>query len=111
MKRFSSDAREGMRNRHSSATTRWLSVIVVLCLGLLVAAGSSAADTAPDLLTPEERAWLAARPRIVLGAADDWAVAAKKDARGGQSGPFVEYLELMNRKLGTDIRIEAGPWH
>lgn len=54
---------------------------------------------------------MAARPPAVLGAADDWAVVAKKDARGNQSGPLVEYLDLMNRKLGTDIRIKAGPWH
>ncbi len=91
--------------------TRWLSVIAVLCFGLFAAAGLSAADAAPDLLTPAERAWLAARPRVVLGAADDWGVFAKKDARGGLSGPLVEYLDLMNQKLGTDIRIEAGPWH
>lgn len=85
---------------------------MVLCLQLLVAAGSSAADTAPDLLTPAEQAWLAARPRgVVLGAADDWGVFANKDARGGLSGPLIDYFDLINRKRGTDIRIEAGPWH
>ena len=111
MKQFSSDAREGLRSHPGPNAARWLRAIIVLCLGLLVAAGSSAADTAPDLLTPAERAWLVARPPIVLGAANDWAVNAKKDPRGGLSGPFVEYLDLMNQRLATDIRIEAGPWH
>ena len=111
MKQSSSDAREGMRSRHGSAMTRWLSVIAVLFLGLIVAAGSSAADAPPELLTPAERAWLAARPRVVLGAADDWGVVANKDAPGGLSGPLIEYFDLINRKLGTDILIEAGRWH
>jgi ABC-type amino acid transport substrate-binding protein/two-component sensor histidine kinase len=109
MMQFSSG--EGMRSPHGVAMTRWLRVIVVLCLALVVATGSSGADSAPDLLTPAERAWLAARPPIVLGAADDWGVLARKDAGGGLSGPLVDYLDLMNRKLGTSIRIEAGPWH
>ena len=100
-----------MRSHPDSAATRWLRAIVVFWFGLLVAAGASAADATPDLLTPAERSWLAARPPIVLGAADDWAVLATKDARGGLAGPLVEYLDLMNRKLGTDIRIEAGQWH
>lgn len=100
-----------MRIHHGSTLARWLRSFVVLCLGLALAAGSSAADKAPDLLTPAERAWLAERPRIVLGAADDWGVVAKKDVRGRLSGPLVDYLDLMNQRLGTDIRIEAGPWH
>ncbi|HRD88563.1 MAG TPA: transporter substrate-binding domain-containing protein [Accumulibacter sp.] len=111
MKQFSSDAREGVPSIHSSDATRWLRAFVVFCLGLVVPAGSSAADTAPDLLTPAERAYLAARPRVVLGAADDWGVFANKGARGGLSGPLIEYFDLINRKLGTDIEIEAGPWH
>ena len=111
MKQPSSDAREGMSSHHASAMARWLSVIAVLFLGLIVAAGSSAADAPPELLTPAERAWLAARPRVVLGAAEDWGVFANNDVRGGLSGPLIDYFDLINRKLGSDIQIEAGPWH
>jgi len=100
-----------VRSQQGSVGTRLLRAIVVLCLGVLFEAGSATADKAPDLLTPAERAWLAGRPRIVLGAANDWGVFANKDARGGLSGPLIEYFDLINRKLGTDIRIEAGPWH
>lgn len=89
---------------------RLLHVALALGLTLFFGASSIAGQGGADLLTPAERTWLAGRSRIVLGAADDWAVAAKSDARGGLSGPFVEYLDLLNQKLGTDIKIEAGPW-
>jgi signal transduction histidine kinase len=110
MKQFSSGAGEGVRSQHGSGSTRWLRAIVALCLGLLVTAGSTAADTDPDLLTREERAWLAAHPDIVLGAGEDWVGTLMKDARGNLSGFLVDHLDLLNRKLGTNIRIEVGPW-
>jgi signal transduction histidine kinase len=87
-----------------------LRAIGLLWFGLFVAAGSSAADTEPDLLTKGERAWLAAHPDIVLGAGEDWVGTLMKDARGNLSGFLVDHLDLLNGKLGTSIRIEAGPW-
>jgi ABC-type amino acid transport substrate-binding protein len=62
------------------------------------------------LLTKEERAWLTANPRIVLGAAEDWAGTVIKGADGKLSGFMSDYTDLINRALGTDIRIEVGPW-
>jgi len=88
-----------------------LLAFLTVCLGSLVAGAGLSAVSKDDLLTLAERAWLAAHPRIVLGAAEDWAATAIKDARGGLSGAVVEHLDLMNQKLGTDIRIEVGPWH
>ena len=63
-----------------------------------------------ELLTKEERAWLAAHPDIVLGAGEDWAATVMKDARGNLSGFMIDYLDLVNRKLGANVRIEVGPW-
>lgn len=83
----------------------------VLCIGALASRGAQAADDKPDLLTPAERAWLAAHPRIVLGVGEDWAPYVIKDSDNGLSGFVVDHLALLNRKLGTNIRIEAGPWH
>lgn len=91
--------------------TRRAVAIAWLGLALLVAGCSPAAAVTSDPLTPAERAWLARHPPVVLGAADDWGVAANRGAPGRLSGPMVEYLDLINQKLGTDIRIEAGPWH
>ena len=100
-----------MNGDRRSATTRLLGAFVALCLGLLITASALAAQSAPELLTPGERAWLAAHPRVVLGAGEDWAATVVVDARGNLSGFIVDYLELLNRKLGTDIRIDVGPWH
>lgn len=71
----------------------------------------SAWAASADLLTPAERAWLGAHPRIVLGAGEDWAPMIVKDAKGNVTGFAIDHLALLNEKLGTDIRIEAGPWH
>lgn len=89
--------------------------MLALIAAWVIGTGAPAAyadETVPrDLLTPEERAWVQAHPVIVLGAADDWAPWVMKDAYGRVSGFAVDHLELLNRRLGTDIRIEAGPWH
>ncbi len=86
-------------------------VFVLFCLGMSMGRLAQATGPAPDPLTPAERAWLAAHPRIVLGAGEDWAPSVVKDAQGNVSGFAVDHLALLNRRLGTDIRIEAGPWH
>lgn len=91
--------------------TAWSYAITLLVVGLVLPVSPRAADAPPDLLTPAERAWLAAHPRVVLGAADDWGVFAGRDASGTLSGPLVEYIELLSRRLGTSITLEAGPWH
>jgi len=85
--------------------------LVLLCIAVLALGEGPAAASSTDLLTPAERTWLAAHPRIVLGAGEDWAPTVIKDASGRVSGFAVDHLELLNRKLGTDFRLEAGPWH
>jgi hypothetical protein len=60
---------------------RWL-----LCICLCACGNTFAQAAAPDLLTPEERAWLVAHPRIVLGAAVDWADAITTEVQGNLSG-------------------------
>jgi ABC-type amino acid transport substrate-binding protein/two-component sensor histidine kinase len=83
----------------------------LVCVGALALSPAQSADDKSDLLTPAERAWLAAHPRIVLGAGEDWAPYVIADSRGRLSGFAVDHLTLLNRKLGADIRLEAGPWH
>jgi signal transduction histidine kinase len=99
--------------RPASRIAATASLLGFLVLGVLLFAGRSAiaADPKQDLLTPAEREWLAAHPRIVLGAGEDWAPSVMKDAQGQISGFIVDHMALLNRKLGTDMRIEAGPWN
>jgi hypothetical protein len=51
-----------------------------------VPAATAAIGAGPDLLTPDERDWLAAHPTIVLGAGEDWAPWIVRDAAGRVSG-------------------------
>lgn len=47
----------------------------------------------------------------MLGVGEEWAPAVVKDADGRFAGFAFDHLDLLNRKLGTPIRLEAGPWH
>ena len=90
---------------------RSLLVLAPFCVGLLAAFGAKGAETTADLLSPSQRTWLAVHPRIVLGAGEDWAPWVIKDSKGEVKGLAADHLDLINRKLGTDIRLEVGPWH
>jgi ABC-type amino acid transport substrate-binding protein len=88
-----------------------LRALLLLCLGLMLVGTLAAGEAGSDLLTPTERAWLAAHPDIVLGVGEEWAPSVIKDADGRFGGFAFDHLDLLNRKLGTHIRLEAGPWH
>ena len=87
-----------------------LRALVLLCFGLIFAGTLAAGEAGPDLLTPAERAWLAEHPDIVLGIGEEWAPAVVREAGGRFAGFAFDHLDLLNRKLGTHVRLEAGPW-
>lgn len=88
-----------------------LGTLVLLCIGLLFAGTLAAAETGPDVLTPTEQAWLAEHSEIVLGVGEEWAPAVVKEANGRFGGFAFDHIDLLNQKLGTTLRLEAGPWH
>ncbi len=83
----------------------------VLWLMLFAVTRAAVADATPDLLTPVQRAWLKAHPRIVIGGGDDWPPWLIRNQSGTLSGFAVDHLALLNAKLGTAIQLQAGPWH
>lgn len=83
----------------------------VLWLTLFAVTRAAVADAIPDLLTPAQRAWLKAHPRIVVGGGDDWPPWLIRNQSGTLSGFAVDHLALLNAKLGTAIQLQAGPWH
>ena len=85
--------------------------MLLLCVGWLLTGQLAVSQTSPDLLTPAERAWLAEHPDIVLGVGEEWAPAVVKDANGQFAGFAFDHVELLNAKLGTHFRLQAGPWH
>ena len=88
-----------------------LYAILLLWTGFLFAGPLAAGESGSDLLTPAERAWLAEHPDIVLGVGEEWAPAVVKDANGRFAGFAFDHVELLNAKLGTHFRLQAGPWH
>ncbi len=68
-----------------------------------------AEGSAPLALTAEEKAWLAAHPRIALGISEQHPPTLIRGADGELSGIAVDYLELLNRRLGTRIALHVEP--
>lgn len=85
--------------------------LAAIALALLLLPLASAAGPAADLLTPGERAWLAAHPRIVLGVGAEWPPDLIQVGEGRIAGFALDYLRLLGAKLGIEIGLEAGPWH
>ena len=75
-------------------------------------AGPESSVTLPNLedsrvvLTPEEQAWLSAHPNIVLGYTDAFEPEVIVNPDGSHSGILVDFLDEMNRRLGTRITLQ-----
>ena len=92
---------------HKSLAITFLAVSIFIS-GLsadLVSAQSSAPEPMVTL-TPEEQAWLAEHPEIVLGAATGYPPMVIKSADGTHVGMLVDFFEQVNRRLKTSIRLQ-----
>jgi len=82
-----------------------------LCLAASVLAAPTGTEEAEKIaLTVEESAWLQKHPNIVLGTSRDWAPFAIPNPDGSLSGIDADFLRLLNRKLGTKIKLTIGLW-
>jgi hypothetical protein len=91
---------------HKSLTITFLAVSIFIS-GLsadLVSAQSSASESMATL-TPEEQAWLAENPEIVLGAATGYEPMVIKRSDGTYVGVLVDLFEQITRRLNTKIRL------
>ena len=70
---------------------------------------SALAEKADNInLTPEEQAWLAEHPQIVLGAPTDYPPMVIKRSDGTHVGVLLDLFEQVNRRLNTRIRLHIG---
>ncbi|HNB68076.1 transporter substrate-binding domain-containing protein [Accumulibacter sp.] len=90
--------------------------MLACCFGLGAAqqaatlqAGASAPTRTLEL-SPQERAWIAAHPRIVLGIDQDWAPFILKKSDGSFSGIDGDLVAQLNAMLGTRITFVTGRW-
>jgi len=69
-----------------------------------------AAGPVDDLLSPAQRAWLATHPKLTVGFPSSQPPAVVEEIDGSPAGVFIDFLDLLNRRLGTSIRVELDTW-
>ncbi len=86
-----------------------LFLLLLVISVFLPAARIHAADNLV-LLTPQEKAFLAAHPKIILGTERSWEpyVIVKKD--GTTTGYDTEILNRINAATGSDFQLKVGSW-
>jgi signal transduction histidine kinase/CheY-like chemotaxis protein len=101
-----------MNTLHKSLTIVFLAVSIFF-LGLsddLMSAQSSPPGPMVPL-TPEEQAWLAEHPEIVLGTTTEYTPVVIERADGTHVGMLVDVYQEVNRRLNTRIRLQIeDPW-
>ena len=60
-------------------------------------------------LTAAEKAWLKAHPNIVLGYTDAFEPEVIVNPDGSHRGIMVDFLDKLNKRLGTSIRLRIDP--
>ena len=67
--------------------------------------------TEPTLaLKPEEKAWLSKHPQIRVGIMNAWPPLNFVDERGTPQGIGVDYIKVLNKRLGDVLILEAAPF-
>ncbi len=61
-------------------------------------------------LTPDERTWIKAHPKVVLGADSDWQPYVILNKDGSVSGVEADLLRRINELTGLNLQIELGKW-
>jgi PAS domain S-box-containing protein len=105
-----------MQLDHPDSLLALLAAILVVLAGLVSPATSSGQTTQPVIgsgtpvieLTAAERDWLQAHPDLVFGAGRGAEPGVIPQPDGTLKGIVVDILDLINARLGTDIRIKAG---
>lgn len=64
-----------------------------------------------ELLTADQRRWLATYPDIRLGFNPDMEPLLIDNGNGEYTGFLVDLYRELNHRLGTNIEIVVGPWH
>lgn len=67
-------------------------------------------DVGPGFLTPEEKAWIKAHPKISVVVMDAWPPLNGKNTSGLPEGIGVDYLKLLGSAVGLEFAITAAPF-
>lgn len=94
-------------------TVRSVLGFVSACLAFGLVAADLDPSFRPNLITPEERAWLAAHPTIRVAPTSDYRPVEFHDAEGRYWGMTSEYFNLIEQRLGFKfqfVRLSATQW-
>ncbi|MFZ9034491.1 MAG: transporter substrate-binding domain-containing protein, partial [Anaerohalosphaeraceae bacterium] len=98
------------RKRFDPLSCCFLLLLVIILI--LSVPPSARAEKTPEIeLTPEEKAWLAEHPVITLTTLPNWQPFVITDDKTGElTGIDVEFIKLLNQRLGGAIKIETYDW-
>jgi len=100
-------------------TIKWMrififSIILFTCVALPVSHAKDADILIPEenriILTLAERAWLDQHPDISIGIMNAWPPMDFVDYDGKPRGIGVDYINILNKRLGGRLIIVPGPW-
>lgn len=89
---------------------RGLCVLVIALSAIGATSGQTAERRAVDL-TAAERTWLEAHPLITLAIDDAYPPYSYRNADGELEGLNVDYVRLLEKRLGARIDLSGSPWH
>ncbi len=62
------------------------------------------------LLTPQEKAWIANNPRLVVRTSSNWPPFEYKDINGNPAGSTIDMLSVIAERTGLNIEPQMGAW-
>ena len=100
-----------MREKSTLAGQRIVQTIMLLVTACLLLGPTSAvaADPVQVELTAEERAWLAAHPKIVIGYSDTFPHLLFLDDHNQPAGLLPDLFRLLNERLNINIKLAIEP--
>jgi hypothetical protein len=95
-----------MKTLHKFFTIMYLALFIYyLGLSADLASAQNTVLKSMVTLTPEEQAWLAEHPEIVLGASTDYPPMVIKRADGTHVGVLLDLFEQISRRLDNRVRL------
>lgn len=65
---------------------------------------------ATEILTPKEREWLNEHDSAVFALDSNWLPLIMRDGKDKWAGMYVDYLKIINEKLGSNFQLKPGKW-
>lgn len=75
-----------------------------------VSAGNRVVSPFKVLLTPQEKAWVANNPKLIVRTSSNWPPFEYKGANGNPAGSSIDMLRVIAERTGLNIEPQMGAW-